>query len=370
MDLARSSPLSSAEPRTSPVALPEGAAVAGEPRAAAAARAEAQTVDLVHDAYRRITRELEKVIVGQRGVVDLLLISLFAGGHSILIGVPGLAKTLLVSTLARLLSLSFKRVQFTPDLMPSDITGTDVLQEDRLTGTRSFRFLKGPIFTNMLLADEINRTPPKTQAALLEAMQERHVTVGEATYDLPSPFLVIATQNPIEQEGTYNLPEAQLDRFLFAIQVRYPSAEEELEIMKRIAPPAAIPLDKVIGAADILRIQEIVPRVPAAEHVHRFALGLARSSRPEDPGAPAYVKECLAWGAGPRAAQNLIHAAKARALLHGRFHVTTGDVEAVAVPVLAHRLVTNFHAESEGITAAALVDKLLRDVPRDRDAAP
>jgi MoxR-like ATPase len=324
----------------------------------------------LHEARGRIAGEIEKVIVGQKHVIDLLLISLFAGGHSILIGVPGLAKTLLVSTLARLLSLTFKRIQFTPDLMPSDITGTDVLQEDRSTGARSFRFLKGPIFANMLLADEINRTPPKTQAALLEAMQERQITVGEATYELPLPFLVIATQNPIEQEGTYNLPEAQLDRFLFAIKVAYPSEEEELEVMKRTAPPRTIPLDKVIGAEEILAFQALVPRVPAADHVHRFALQLIRSSRPEEASAPRYVKECLSWGAGTRAAQYLIHGAKARALLHGRFHVTTGDVEALAVPVLAHRLVTNFNAEAEGITPAAIVEKLLADVPREGGERP
>jgi MoxR-like ATPase len=291
--------------------------------------------------------------------------ALFAGGHCILIGVPGLAKTLLVSTLARLLSLSFKRVQFTPDLMPSDITGTNVIQEDIATGGRSFRFLKGPVFTNMLLADEINRTPPKTQAALLEAMQERHVTVGEETYPLSLPFLVIATQNPIEQEGTYSLPEAQLDRFLFAIRVPYPSVAEELEIMKRTAPPSTVPLRKVLDAESILRIQGIVPRVPTADHVYQFALRLIRLSRPQEPHAPPYVKECVSWGAGPRAAQYLVLSAKARALLHGRFHVTTEDVEAVAMPVLAHRLVTNFNADSEGITTAHIVERLLRDVPRE-----
>ena len=326
---------------------------------------DAKRVELLHSAYQRLTTEIEKVIVGQKEVIELMLISLFSGGHAILIGVPGLAKTLLVSTLARLLTLSFKRVQFTPDLMPSDITGTNIIQEDPQTGVRSFRFLKGPIFTNMLLADEINRTPPKTQAALLEAMQERHVTVGEETYSLPSPFFVIGTQNPIEQEGTYNLPEAQLDRFLFAIKVRYPSAEEELEVMKRSTPPGNIPLQKVLNAEEILRIQEIVSRVPAADHVHRFALQLVRLSRPEEAGAPAYVKECLSWGAGPRAAQNLIHSAKARALLHGRFHVSTEDVETVAQPVLAHRLVTNFNAESEGITPATIIERLLKDSLRE-----
>jgi len=325
----------------------------------------AHAVETIHAASARIHREIEKVIVGQKPVIELLLVSLFAGGHSILIGVPGLAKTLLVSTLSRMLSLSFKRIQFTPDLMPSDITGTDVLHDDRQTGSRTFRFLKGPIFTNMLLADEINRTPPKTQAALLEAMQERHVTVGEATYPLPLPFLVIATQNPIEQEGTYNLPEAQLDRFLFAIRVGYPTEDEELEVMKRTSRPDTIALESVLDAGEILAIQELVPRVPAAEHVHRFALRLVRSTRPEEPGSPPYVKDCLSWGAGPRAAQSLIHAARARALIQGRFHVTTADVEALALPVLAHRLVTNFHAESRGITPIAVIEKLLVDTERE-----
>jgi MoxR-like ATPase len=334
------------------------------PPDAAPQSADLRDVELLHSAYSKLTSEIEKVIVGQRQVIELLLISLFSGGHSILIGVPGLAKTLLASTLARLLSLTFKRVQFTPDLMPSDITGTNVLEEDARSGARAFRFLKGPVFANMLLADEINRTPPKTQAALLEAMQERHVTVGEETYALPSPFFVIATQNPIEQEGTYNLPEAQLDRFLFAIRVRYPSEDEELEVMKRTEPSHAVRLSKALGAEEILRIQAIVPKVPTADHVYRFALGLVRLSRPEEPRAPDYVKQCLAWGAGPRAAQSLIHAAKARALLHGRFHAATEDVEAVALPVLAHRLVTSFNAESEGITTEGIVEKLLRDAPR------
>ena len=325
---------------------------------------DAERVELLGQAYRRLTSEIEKVIVGQRQVIDLLLISLFSGGHSILVGVPGLAKTLLVSTLAKLLSLSFKRVQFTPDLMPSDITGTNIIQENPETGTRSFRFLRGPIFANMVLADEINRTPPKTQAALLEAMQERHVTVGEETHSLPSPFLVIATQNPIEQEGTYSLPEAQLDRFLFAIRVSYPTETEELEVMKRSGFAAASDLPKLLSSEQILKIQEVVPGVPAADHVYRFALKLVRLTRPEEPGAPDYVKQCLTWGAGPRAAQSLIHCAKARALLQGRFHVSVEDIETLAAPVLAHRLVTSFNAESEGVTAEGIVERLLKDLPR------
>ncbi len=342
---------------------------ATEPTPGSQAEAPATSTDtarvkLLCHAYERLMNEIEKVIVGQREVIDLLLISLFSGGHSILVGVPGLAKTLLVSTLSRLLSLSFKRVQFTPDLMPSDITGTNIIQENLETGSRSFRFLRGPVFANMLLADEINRTPPKTQAALLEAMQERHVTVGEETYPLPNPLLVIATQNPIEQEGTYNLTEAQLDRFLFAIRVSYPAEEEELEVMRRTGSSAGRDLPKVLSSEQIVEIQEIVPKVPAAEHVYRFALNLVRLTRPENPGAPDYVKHCLAWGAGPRAAQSLIHSAKARALIHGRLHVGVEDIEMLAVPVLAHRLVTSFNAESEGVTAEGIVERLLKDLPK------
>ena len=343
------------------------------PEKSAAASPEADRDDgeraqLLHRAYSDLCGQIEKVIVGQRQVIELLLVALFSGGHSILVGVPGLAKTLLVSTLSRLLSLSFKRIQFTPDLMPSDITGTDILQDDPETGRRDFRFLKGPVFTNMLLADEINRTPPKTQAALLEAMQERHVTVGDRTLALPSPFFVVATQNPIEQEGTYNLPEAQLDRFLFAIRVSYPGEEEELEIMKRSRPPANLELPEVIGAKEIREIQELVPQVPVADHVSRLALHLVRMTRPEGATSPPYVKECLTWGAGPRAAQALMLAAKSRALLRGRFHVNVSDVEAVAKPVLAHRLVTNFHAGAEGITSEQIIDRLLHDVPREAPA--
>ncbi len=319
------------------------------------------TAELLRDAYERLGSELEKVIVGQHEVVERMLTALFAGGHSILIGVPGLAKTLLVSTLARLLRLSFKRIQFTPDLMPSDITGTDILQEDPKNGVREFRFLEGPIFTNMLLADEINRTPPKTQAALLEAMQEHRVTVGRRTLPLPAPFFVVATQNPIEQEGTYQLPEAQLDRFLFSIRVGYPDEAEELEIMKRTRPADSVELAPVLGVHDIRRIQALVPEVPAADHVYRFALQLVRRSRPEDGASPDYIRENLTYGAGPRAAQSLMLASKARALLQGRVHVNTDDVEAVAAPVLAHRLVTNFHADAERISPEALVERLVAD---------
>ncbi|MBI4586075.1 MAG: MoxR family ATPase [Planctomycetes bacterium] len=322
-------------------------------------------VEKLHSAYGGLRAQLAKVIVGQERVIDLMLAAMFSGGHCLLIGVPGLAKTLLVSTLARVLSLSFKRVQFTPDLMPSDILGTEILQEDPATGHRAFRFLKGPVFTHMLLADEINRTPPKTQAALLEAMQERHVTVGEKTLPLPEPFFVLATQNPIEHEGTYPLPEAQLDRFMFSIQVRYPSEEEELKIMKRTTNPQQIELSQVLNSLEIRELQGIVPRVPAGDHVYQFALKLVRRTRPDDPQAPTCIQESLSWGAGPRAAQYLMLGAKARALLKGRFHAACEDVEAVAEPVLAHRLVTNFNADAEGITSASLVARLLSKIPRE-----
>ncbi len=325
---------------------------------------DAERVAAISHACQRLTGELHKVIVGQERVIDLMMISLFSGGHCLLIGVPGLAKTLLVSTLARLLALSFKRVQFTPDLMPSDITGTEIIQEDPETGQRRFKFLKGPVFAHMLLADEINRTPPKTQAALLEAMQERHVTVGDQTLALPEPFFVLATQNPIEHEGTYPLPEAQLDRFMFAIQVRYPTEAEELEVMKRATSPYEADLKPVLSAGEIREFQSLVPRIPAGEHVYQYALRLVRLTRPEESDAPAYVRECLSWGAGPRAAQYLILGAKARALLSGRAYATTEDVVHVAPPVLAHRLVTNFNAEAEGVTAASIVERLLAQVPR------
>lgn len=321
--------------------------------------------ELLRESSARLRKELGKVIVGQHEVIEQMLIAMFCGGHSILIGVPGLAKTLLVSTLARLLNLSFRRIQFTPDLMPSDITGTDILQEDPDSGLRSFRFLKGPIFANMLLADEINRTPPKTQAALLEAMQERNVTVGQQSVALPAPFFVVATQNPIEQEGTYNLPEAQLDRFIFSIRVGYPTEDEELEIMKRTRAPETIELSPVLSEEDIIRIQSLVPEVPAADHVYRFALKLVRRSRPEEADAPDYIRENLTFGAGPRAAQYVMAAAKARALLHGRFHVNLADIARMAGPVLCHRLITNFNADAEGITPQSLVNRLLEDLTRE-----
>ena len=313
----------------------------------------------LNERYLAMRENIGKVVIGQESVVEEVLIAVFSGGHALLVGVPGLAKTLLVSTLSHVLDLSFKRVQFTPDLMPSDITGTDVLEEDRNTGRRVFRFVKGPVFTNMLLADEINRTPPKTQAALLEAMQEHRVTVGAESYALPAPFFVLATQNPIEQEGTYPLPEAQLDRFLFNIVVGYPSAEEESRIIHAVTGERRVELDKVLDAERVIALQQVVRRVPVADHVVDYARDLVRATRPKEPEAPDFVREMVGWGAGPRAGISLITAAKARAILHGRFHATTADVRAVALPVLRHRVVTTFNAEAAGVTSDDIVARLL-----------
>jgi MoxR-like ATPase len=330
-----------------------------------------ETVKTLNAAYATITREMGQVIVGQQKVIEQVLVAVFCRGHALLVGVPGLAKTLLVSTLGRVLRLTYKRVQFTPDLMPSDITGTDVLEEDRTTGKRAFRFVHGPLFTNLLLADEINRTPPKTQAALLEAMQERMVTVGENDYRLPDPFFVLATQNPIEQEGTYPLPEAQLDRFMFMVMTDYPSADEELEIMKRISGTYDVELSPVLSSEDILKLQRIVRRVPAADHVFQYARDLVRASRPGAPGAPAFVRELVQWGAGPRASIFLMLAAKARAILHGRHHATTEDVREMALPVLRHRVIAAFNAEAAGISTDQIVQRLLDAVrPRVDDTIP
>jgi MoxR-like ATPase len=285
--------------------------------------------------------------------------AVFSRGHALLVGVPGLAKTLLISTISRVLDLSFKRIQFTPDLMPSDITGTDVLDEDKATGQRTFRFVKGPVFTNMLLADEINRTPPKTQAALLEAMQEHAVTVAGHSYPLPQPFFVLATQNPIEQEGTYPLPEAQLDRFMFNIVVDYPSKEEEMAIIRQVTAHREEKLEKIMNAEQVLALQKAVSRVPVADHVIAFANDLARATRPKSPEAPDFVKEMVAWGAGPRAGIYLVTAAQARAVLHGRYHATTADIAAVALPVLRHRVLTTFNAEASGVTSDHVINMLL-----------
>jgi len=323
-------------------------------------------VDKLHKVYGQMKDELGRVIVGQDQVVEQVLMAIFCRGHALLVGVPGLAKTLLVSTLARALELSYKRIQFTPDLMPSDITGTDVLEVDANSGRRSFRFVHGPIFANLVLADEINRTPPKTQAALLEAMQEQHVTVGEHTLDLPKPFFVLATQNPIEQEGTYPLPEAQLDRFLFNIIVDYPSETEEKEIIRRVTSPGGAAVNAMMTANDIIALQDIVKRVPVGDHVIEFASKLVRATRPKDASAPDFVKDMVGWGAGPRAGISLITAAKAHAVLRGRFHATTGDVAAVAAPVMRHRVITTFNAEAAGVSSDDVIKKLLQTIaPRE-----
>ncbi len=331
--------------------------------------ADIQAVKHLNEAYGKITEMIGRVIVGQNEVIEQVLVAMFCRGHALLVGVPGLAKTLLVSTLAAVLHLSFKRIQFTPDLMPSDITGTDVLEEDRTTGRRAFRFVHGPLFANMILADEINRTPPKTQAALLEAMQERHVTVGEQTYHLPDPFFVLATQNPIEQEGTYPLPEAQLDRFMFMVLVDYPSSEEEIQIMKQVTSAYEAALSVALTGEEILRLQEIVRRVPVADHVHEYARNLARASRPASNEALDFVNELVNWGAGPRASIYMILGGKARAILHGRYHVTCEDVQAMALPVLRHRIITTFNAEAAGITSDEIVRRLLAEIRPAADEA-
>ena len=318
------------------------------------------------DASRQLVAEIGKVIVGQEQVIEEVLIAIFARGHCVMQGVPGLAKTLMVSTLAQAMDLSFQRIQFTPDLMPSDITGTDVLQEDPETGRRRFEFLKGPIFANLLLADEINRTPPKTQAALLQAMQEQQVSAGGRTLDLPQPFFVLATQNPIEQEGTYPLPEAQLDRFMFMVMVNYPRREDELEVLKRTTGAAQPRIEHVIDGRRIIELQEIVRRVPVGDHVYEFVLELIRATRPNEPGAGDFVRHWLSWGAGPRAGQFIILAGKARALMHGRMYVTLEDVEAVAAPVLRHRIIPNFNAEAEGISVEQIIEKIVTLIPRGK----
>ncbi|MGQ0613431.1 MAG: AAA family ATPase [Planctomycetaceae bacterium] len=322
----------------------------------------------ITEAHRIIRAELAKQIVGMDRVIDELLICIFSRGHCLLVGVPGLAKTLLISTLARTLSLTFARIQFTPDLMPADITGTEVIQEDKGTGQRAFKFLRGPIFANVILADEINRTPPKTQAALLEAMQEHQVTAGGQKHSLEEPFFVLATENPIEQEGTYPLPEAQLDRFMFNVKVDYPSRDEELEIMRLTTSSASPQVAKVLGGDEILALQETVRGVPVAEAVLSYAVRLVRATRLDGPDAPPFIKESLAWGAGPRATQYLILGGKARALLQGRLYVSTADIRAVAHPVLRHRLITNFSAEAEGITPDGIITRLLETIrPNETD---
>lgn len=325
--------------------------------------ADIQAVHRLNEAYKQLTAELSRVIVGQKQVIKELLVAMFARGHCLLVGVPGLAKTLTIRTVAEALALKFSRIQFTPDLMPSDITGTEVIQEDKSTGSREFRFLPGPIFSNIVLADEINRTPPKTQAALLEAMQEQQVTVGGIRHVLPDPFFVLATQNPIEQEGTYPLPEAQLDRFMFHVWVDYPSAEDELEIVKRTTADIDVKIVPILHAEQISALTRTVRKVPVADHVARYALQLARLTRRTEPDAPDFIKNYVLWGAGPRASQYMVLGAKAHAVLMGRFFVTHEDIQAVAAPVLRHRMKTNFSADAEGITADDLVRRLMAHVP-------
>ena len=312
---------------------------------------------------KAMQEELQKVIIGQNEVIEQLFAAIFTRGHCLLEGVPGLAKTLMVSTLAKILDVGFKRVQFTPDLMPSDITGTEILEEDRATGRRSFRFVEGPIFTNILLADEINRTPPKTQAALLQAMQEREVSVGQETYSLPDPFFTIATQNPIEQEGTYPLPEAQLDRFMFNIKVGYPTAPEEEQILMATTRSEKPEVRKVLSGRAIVNIQKLVGSVAVSEYIVKYVARLVRATRPKDAQAPAYVTELVDWGAGPRAGQFLIQGGKAMAAMDGRFSVSLDDIRRIAVPVLRHRIATNFQAQADGLTSESIVERLVREIP-------
>jgi MoxR-like ATPase len=322
-----------------------------------------ESIDKLSRAYAGIREQMAKVIVGQNEVIDQLLIALFSRGHCLLEGVPGLAKTLMISTLSRSLSMTFARIQFTPDLMPADITGTDVLQTNRDTGEREFRFISGPLFHNVVLADEINRTPPKTQAALLEAMQERQVTVGQMRHMLNDPFFVLATQNPIEQEGTYQLPEAQQDRFMFKVFVRYPSFDEERQIAMQTTSLQEDDIRPVLSGQEILALQKVVRQVPVTDHVVNYTLALVRQTRIGEAGCPDYINDWLSWGAGPRAVQNLLLGGKARALLNGRTHVSTEDIQALAAPVLRHRIVTNFAAESEGITADKVIQRLVESTP-------
>jgi MoxR-like ATPase len=327
--------------------------------------ADLQAVEQLRTAHGRLRAELGKVIVGQEEVLDQLLMAIFCRGHALLVGVPGLAKTLMVSTLAQALDLTFKRIQFTPDLMPTDITGTEVIQDDPVTRQRAFKFLQGPVFANIILADEINRTPPKTQAALLEAMQERKVTIGGTDHPMLDPFFVLATQNPIEQEGTYPLPEAQLDRFLFMIHVSYPSDAEEEQIMRLGSSAVSPEVAKVLHGDDIIRLQQVVRRVPVADHIFHYAKRIARMTRPGTPEAVDFVNKWLTWGAGPRASMNLILAAKAHAVLRGNHHVSAEDVAAVAAPILRHRLIPNFTAQSEGISTDDIVRRIVQAVPKN-----
>jgi MoxR-like ATPase len=332
-----------------------------------ATRDDLELVQQMGQRAERIRQEIGKVIVGQYHVVEEILMAMIGGGHALLIGMPGMAKTLMVSTIAKVFNLDFRRVQFTPDLMPSDITGTEILETNRETGDREFRFLRGPLFCNLLLADEINRTPPKTQAALLEAMQEHRVTVGNQTYALGEPFFVLATQNPIEQEGTYPLPEAQLDRFMFNIWVDYPSADEEEIIVEATTKSTRTKAEPVLTKAEVLQLQEVVRKIPVSKHVIKYATRLVRSTRPGGPEAPDFVKEYVSTGAGPRASQVMIMAAKARAVMEGRIHVSCNDIRKAALPVLRHRILTNFAADSEGLTTVQIIQRLLKQVPEPQE---
>ena len=325
------------------------------------------TTDRLHKAHEKIVEQLSRVIVGQQQVIDELLICLFSQGHCLLEGVPGLAKTLLISTLSRSLDLAFSRIQFTPDLMPADIIGTEVLEEDRSSGSRNLRFIEGPLFSNVVLADEINRTPPKTQSALLEAMQERQVSVGRTQHQLSDPFFVLATQNPIEQEGTYPLPEAQQDRFMFKVFVQYPSFSEEFEIAQRTTGTTTADVEPILPAAEIIALQKSVREVPLSDHIARYVIAIVRQTRVGGDGVPDFVSDQLSWGAGPRAVQYLILGCKARALLQGRSHVTIDDVQALAAPVLRHRIVVGFAAESEGVTADSIIRQIIETTPTHED---
>jgi MoxR-like ATPase len=316
--------------------------------------------------YRRIRAELSKVIVGQDGVIEQVLVTIFSRGHALLEGVPGLAKTLLISSLAESVHLTFKRIQFTPDLMPSDITGAEVIQEDPETRQREYRFMHGPIFANLILADEINRTPPKTQAAMLEAMQERHVSAGGQMHDLPAPFFVLATQNPLEQEGTYPLPEVQLDRFLLYINVDYPSGSEEWEIARRVTAGTMGEIEACMSGEEIFELQKLVTRVPVSDHVLGYAWALVRASRPGTPEAPEFVYKWVKWGAGPRGLLALVTCAKARAILYGRYHATTDDIRALAKPALRHRIAGNYAAQANNLGSEQLIEMLMEAVPPDK----
>ena len=323
-------------------------------------------VERCRQSYQQIRSELAKVIIGQDRVIEQVMIAVLSRGHALLEGVPGLAKTLLVSSLAEATHLSFKRIQFTPDLMPSDVTGTEIIQEDQATGQRQYKFLPGPVFANMILADEINRTPPKTQAAMLEAMQERQVSAGGKVHRLPDPFFVLATQNPLEQEGTYPLPEAQLDRFLLYIRVEYPSGPEEWEIARRVTTGKQGQIEPLMSGDDILRLQQLVTRVPVSDQVLGYAWALVRASRPNSQEAAEFVNRWVNWGAGPRGVLTLVTCAKARAILQGRYHATAGDVQALAKPALRHRIAGNYAAQANNLTSDQLIEMLLEAVPADR----